>query len=160
MSSFEGDGFKAVIAAMPHGLDDLSDEELFGEGFVDNANAVAVRKTFKSGAVRDSTGKLRYDLIPYEHTREMAKVLTMGAAKYEANNWLKGIPFSELYASAERHKEAFLAGEMQDPESKLLHVSHILWNWMAIETMILRGQAESLDDLTAKAKEKNDAPAV
>lgn len=110
------------------------------------------RKTFDSGAVRDSTGKLRYDLIPPEHARELAKVLTMGANKYSDRNWEKGIPFSELYASAARHMAQWLEGEERDDESGLLHISHVCWNVMAIETMILRGKGDTLDDLTARGR--------
>ena len=108
------------------------------------------RKAFKTGAVRDSRGKTRFDLVPPEHTQAIAEILTMGAEKkYAPRNWEKGIPYSELYASAARHINSFLKGEYYDKESGLLHVSHACWNLMAIEVMIIRGRSAELDDLTA-----------
>lgn len=137
-----GKGWNIVVPSIPVSMEDLSDIDIFGE-------PKPKRKEFISGAVRDSLDKLRYDLIPHEHTTEMAKVLSMGASKYGPRNWEKGIPFSELYASAARHIASFLAGEERDSESGLLHTSHVCWNFMAIEVMQLRGKSKELDDLTA-----------
>lgn len=60
----------------------------------------------------------------------------------------KPVPFSVLYASAARHINAFLGGEIRDPKSGLLHISLACINLMFIETLLLRGKGKELDDLT------------
>ena len=73
--------------------------------------------------------KLRWDLLPVECTEEIVKVLTMGAAKYSANNWqLVEDATERYYAAALRHLAAWRQGEHKDPESGLSHLSHVLCN--------------------------------
>jgi len=75
------------------------------------------------------TGKLRFDLIPACCEKEIAKVLSYGAAKYEANNWQNVEPFNDrYYAAIRRHLNAWRIGEKVDPESGLRHLSHIATN--------------------------------
>ena len=72
--------------------------------------------------------KLKYNLIPTEVTKELAKVLTYGAKKYKPNNW-KLVDDKTRYIDAlYRHIEAWRAGEKFDNESNLLHLSHALAN--------------------------------
>ena len=74
-------------------------------------------------------GKLRYSLIPPEATRAIAEVLTFGAEKYAPNSWQSVPNAHERYLDAlMRHLEAYRAGELIDPESKLPHMSHLLCN--------------------------------
>ena len=78
-------------------------------------------------AKKNDDGKLKYHLIPYEVLEELAKVLTFGAEKYGENNWQKLEDFDNRYYSARcRHEAAIRSGEKMDPESKLLHASHVL----------------------------------
>lgn len=53
------------------------------------------------------------------------------------NNWKKGLKYSEISESMQRHLNAFMQGEDDDPESKLLHVGHILCNAMFLSYMVL-----------------------
>lgn len=72
--------------------------------------------------------KPRMALVPASLGIEVAKVLTYGAKKYKANNWRK-VQTRERYVSAlERHLAAYKNGEEVDPESGLLHISHIACN--------------------------------
>lgn len=76
-------------------------------------------------------GKIRYDLIPPECLKELAKILTFGSEKYGANNWQNLENYNERYYSAlMRHIEAWRSGEMHDPESGELHLSHAMCNVM------------------------------
>ena len=84
--------------------------------------------TTTARALRYNENKLRYDLAPAIAQREYAKVWTMGANKYEPRNWEKGMPYSEVIASAMRHLEAIRLGEEIDPESGLLHAAHLMCN--------------------------------
>ncbi len=79
-------------------------------------------------AKRYNAGKPRYDLIPTFAQEQYAKALTMGANKYGEHNWRKGMPWSSVIASLERHLEAIKRGEDYDKESGLLHTAHIMCN--------------------------------
>ena len=78
--------------------------------------------------LRYNSDKLRYDLIPPLAQRECAKVWTKGLDKYPAGNWEKGMPWSEVIASALRHLEAIRLGEDIDQESGCLHAAHLQCN--------------------------------
>ena len=82
----------------------------------------------KSEGLRFNEGKLRVDLVPSSAGKGIAEVLTFGAKKYAENNWRLGMKWSKVVASLERHLMAFKEGQDYDPESKLLHVDHILTN--------------------------------
>jgi hypothetical protein len=79
-------------------------------------------------ALRHNSGKIRYDLIPPLANREYAKVWTQALEKYDEGNWEKGMPWTEVIASAMRHLEAIRIGEDIDEESGLLHASHLQCN--------------------------------
>ena len=71
--------------------------------------------------------KPRYDLLPPIAINELAKVLTFGAEKYEAESWRTLENGERRYTAALlRHTFAMLGGELYDPESGLLHSSHIM----------------------------------
>lgn len=82
----------------------------------------------QSEGVKFDSKKLRMDLIPSVALEELAKVLTYGAEKYDANNWTKGIDYSRLYAACLRHLLAYKSGQSTDAESGISHLSHALCN--------------------------------
>ena len=67
----------------------------------------------------------------------MVRVLMFGAKKYDDHNWKKGLNWTEICESLQRHMNAFLDGEDNDKESKLYHVGHILCNAMFLSYMFL-----------------------
>lgn len=71
--------------------------------------------------------KTRYDLIPVDAIEGIAEALTMGAAKYGDHNW-QGIDPERYYAALFRHLIAWRKGEIDDPESGLNHLKHVLVN--------------------------------
>lgn len=79
-------------------------------------------------ALRFNEGKTRHDLVPAYAQEQYARVLTLGAIKYKENNWRKGMPWSKVLASLERHLQAIKRGEDFDPETGLLHSAHIMCN--------------------------------
>lgn len=81
-------------------------------------------------ALRYDVGKIRHDLISPTAMNELAKVLTFGANKYEANNWRKGMKWSRVIGSLKRHLNAIENGEDNDPETGLLHIAHVMCNAM------------------------------
>ena len=78
--------------------------------------------------LRHNSDKLRYDLIPPIANREYAKVWTHALGKYPEGNWEKGMPWTEVIASAMRHLEAIRLREDIDEESGLLHAAHLQAN--------------------------------
>jgi hypothetical protein len=80
-----------------------------------------------SGA-RYNTGKARFDLIPPEVLLQLAEHYNYGANKYQPNNWVKGFPYSDTYASLQRHLNAWWGGETNDPESGRHHLVAVIWN--------------------------------
>lgn len=102
--------------------------------------------------------KNRLDLLPTKALAEVAKVLTFGANKYEAYNWLKGISYSRLYAASQRHLTAWWEGEDQDPETSLSHLAHasccILF--LLTYTLLKLPRYKTLDDRPSQYIDKLD----
>lgn len=69
-------------------------------------------------------GKPPMSLLDRHALEEIAMVLRFGAAKYERDNWRKGINYTRLTDAALRHIYAFVDGEDKDPESNLSHIAH------------------------------------
>jgi|SRR6185503_10281480 len=86
--------------------------------------------------------------IPQRQLRGIAAVLAFGAAKYEPRGWERGIPYSRIYAAAQRHAEYVAAGEFIDAESGLAHESHFWCNVLFLVVFAERGR-DDLDDRPA-----------
>tara|TARA_R110000803_G_scaffold78744_1_gene143985 strand:- start:712 stop:1053 length:342 start_codon:yes stop_codon:yes gene_type:complete len=86
---------------------------------------------------RFNLGKLKWSLVSWRALAPMVKVLMFGAEKYDDHNWKKGLKFTEVMESMQRHMNAFADGENDDKESKLTHVGHILCNAMFLSYMYL-----------------------
>jgi len=89
------------------------------------------KKNFKEG-VKFDKGKERYDLLASHSLHEVAKVYTMGAEKYDDNNWRQGILWGRIFGAAMRHLWAFWRGEDIDPESGLHHLAHASWGCLTL----------------------------
>jgi len=82
------------------------------------------RTNFETGARRDlSTGKGRYDLIPFIVLERLAKHYENGAVKYEDRNWEQGIPLRSYLDSALRHITKWGQGSNDED-----HLAAVLWN--------------------------------
>ena len=84
---------------------------------------------------RLNAGKLKWSLVSWKALEPMVRVLAFGASKYDDHNWKKGLKYTEVCESLQRHLNAFIDGENNDPESKLSHVGHILCNAMFLSYM-------------------------
>lgn len=84
-------------------------------------------------------GKLRYDLIPVLALEEVTKVITLGAEKYDPENWKRVPEGRRRYtAAAFRHIEAWRKGEITD-EIGTHHIANAISNLMFILEKELRG---------------------
>ncbi len=94
--------------------------------------------------LRFNEGKTKWSLVPFKALVPMVKVLEFGAKKYAPNNWKKGLKYTDIYDSMQRHLNSFMSGEDNDPESKISHVGHILCNALFLSYMVI--YRKDLDD--------------
>lgn len=88
--------------------------------------------------VKFDEGKPRFDLLPPDALNEVARVFTMGAAKYADRNWEKGMDWGRVYAATHRHMGAFWGGEQFDAESGLLHTAHATFGTLVLTAYQMR----------------------
>lgn len=69
--------------------------------------------------------KIRLELVPPCFVTGMGRVLTSGAIKYDADNWMRGMAFRRVLGAMKRHLNAIEKGEDYDPESGELHAYHL-----------------------------------
>lgn len=88
----------------------------------------------------------------------LARVMELGAIKYELDNWLKGgKPSSEYLDSGARHLAALARGDEYDPESGCHHAAHVVWNMLAYLTLNFEGPTLDPEfDLQALADKYNE----
>lgn len=93
---------------------------------------------------KDSIGKLRVDLVTPQCIMGMAEVLGKALEKYTENSWQNvenGL--NEHYAALFRHLLLWRCGELDDKETKLSHMKHVLCNAMFLlyhEERLLRNK--------------------
>jgi hypothetical protein len=75
-------------------------------------------------ASMDDPRKLPLWLVPVALILGVASVLGFGAKKYAANNWRRGMKYSEVFSALQRHLNAWIEGEDNDAESKMNHLWH------------------------------------
>lgn len=79
-------------------------------------------------AMRFDANKLRLDLIPVEFLIELARVYTIGALKYDDDNWRKGMPWRKVYRPIWSHFFKWLSGHTIDSETGCHHLAMVAWN--------------------------------
>lgn len=72
----------------------------------------------------ESASKPRLELLPGVALEQISEVLTLGAAKYGANNWARGARWGRYYAALLRHLFAWWRGKDCDDETGLSHLAH------------------------------------
>lgn len=88
--------------------------------------------TVKDGAIIELVGrkfdgdKLRFDLLPWREVEQVVEILTIGAQKYDDNNWQHVEPFTRYIAAAFRHFVAWMKGEKLDAETGKNHLAHAI----------------------------------
>jgi len=74
--------------------------------------------------IKYDTSKPKWELLPYDALTEVVKVMTYGAIKYEPRNWEKGMSWSRVFSSLQRHLSLWFHGEDLDDESEMNHLAH------------------------------------
>jgi len=80
----------------------------------------------------------RYDLIPSEPLRLLAKHFGAGAKKYQDRNWGRGYEYGKSFAALNRHLWQFWNGEDVDPETGSLHITAVAWHAFVLAEFYLR----------------------
>lgn len=128
-----------------HTINNLVDAEA-DDTFARKLPVAIKAQEYSTGAKRsDSTGRGRFDLIPYEAMLSLAKRYEMGADVFGDRNWEKGQPLSRLLSSMRRHAMQINYDFSED------HVGAVLWNAAAFVTIVERVRAgilpKELDDI-------------
>lgn len=74
----------------------------------------------------------RYDLIPAEPLRLLARHYGRGAEKYAERNWERGYGWHLSYSALNRHLWAFWNGEDTDEETGSPHMVAVAWHAFAL----------------------------
>lgn len=78
--------------------------------------------------LRYNEGKPKWSLVDFDSLIPLVRVLEFGAKKYSKDNWKEGLNKEEILESLMRHLVALFKGEVNDLESGLPHIGHILCN--------------------------------
>jgi len=102
---------------------------------------------------RHNRDKPRVDLFPPDVMMELGKVYLAGAEnpKVGERNWERGMPYSDMLASAERHILQWKMGVDIDPDDGLPTLSKAIFSLAGLEAYRLRGIGE--DDRNKLVKE-------
>lgn len=101
----------------------------------------------ETGGRKDDQEKESFALLPWDAVREVARVYTIGARKYEPRNWEKGIAYSRIFSSTQRHLTSwFQDRQTLDPDGTgLRQIAQAAWGCLVLLAFELRGRAD-LDD--------------
>ena len=88
-----------------------------------NSSGISSPSTNKTSFLKFDTNKPRFDLIDPWFEEDVAKVLTMGAAKYAENNWKLNTDINRYIGALERHLNTIKKGALSDAKSGLPHIA-------------------------------------
>lgn len=95
-------------------------------------------KSYQTGAVRDTGGKGRMDLLPMcallRISKHMEDAITpdpqTGAPHYPERNWEKGIPLHSMLDSALRHLAKYMDGQTDEDHLCAAATNLLMAMWM------------------------------
>ena len=92
-----------------------------------NDDVVKASQTATTGGRKFDGDKLEFGLLPAHALIATVDVLTLGAKKYERDNWKQVPDASRRYFDAlQRHLWAWKTGEKTDPETGRNHLAHAM----------------------------------
>ena len=90
-------------------------------------------------AVKYDQKKVRPELLPFDVMWLDSVLYTVGAFKYEDNNWRNGFIYSRPLGALLRHLLLWAMGEDEDPDTKSNHLAAIRWNAATLLSQQLHG---------------------
>lgn len=127
---------------------------IFGDCVENEKEGCVDGQIMKNGAKKDE-GKARWDLLPYEVLDAIARILTIGAKKYDDRNWEKGISYGRVFGAAQRHLKDFwnqhLNGEdgINKADGNEMSIDHAICELMFLSAYEKRGM-KTFDDRPTK----------
>ncbi len=100
----------------------------------------------KNSMFTDYVNKPPLSLVPQALTYAAGRALGFGANKYAANNWRRGMVWSQPASGLLRHITAWLEGEDTDDESGLNHLDHAAACLAFLTHMVSDERYKKLDD--------------
>lgn len=108
-------------------FDDLDSDKVEPGTMHDSWAGVIPQGQAPTTGIKYDMGKPDYSLVPPRALDDTVKILTLGAQKYDRDNWKQLKDAKRRYfAAAMRHMWARLRGELTDPESGLDHCAHAI----------------------------------
>lgn len=83
-------------------------------------------------ALRYTGGKRRVDLVPPDAILALADLMTVNGHKYPDRNWEKGMDYSMILGSMERHMLELKSGVDIDHTDNQHHAIKVMWNAMVL----------------------------
>lgn len=108
----------------------------------------------KTGEKKDE-GKARMELLPFDVLEAVARILTIGATKYDSRNWEHGIEYGRIYGAALRHLVAFWNAHLlgtqgiNTADGNESHLNHAITELMFLSAYEKRGMTK-FDDRPRK----------
>ena len=81
----------------------------------------------------------RFDLIPPDAMRALARHYGVGCRKYNDRNWEKGYKWGLSVGALQRHLHAWLTGESYDLETGTHHMICVAWHAFTLFVYEVRG---------------------
>ncbi len=94
----------------------------------------------KDDFIKADSGKLMMSLIEPQFIKGTAKVLTLGAEKYDIDNWKKCDDRQRYEDALLRHIYDYLQGKKCDEESGVSHLYHASCNLMFLDFLDREGK--------------------
>lgn len=88
----------------------------------------SVYNSRKEDGKKFDNGKPRWGLLPFRELKEVVEILTFGAEKYGAWNWVNVRPTERYVDAAFRHLTSWVEGDKKDLESNKSHLAHCICN--------------------------------
>ena len=108
---------------------------------------------FETGAVRDTGGKGRMDLLPMSALIRVSKHMEDALTHYPERNWEKGLPMHTMIDSAFRHLAKYTAG-MTDEDHLCAAATNLLMAlWM-------EDNKPEMQDITSRVKKPKEGDTV
>jgi len=122
-------------------------------------NYVMNAEKIKEGRKYDSEKPKMY-LLPPKALIEVSRVLTVGAEKYDEENWRHLDNLQNRYTgSVLRHLFAHMDGELNDPETKYSHLAHAVCGLLfKLEIELEKDKEKRLREPVSNEHRKGDSP--
>lgn len=91
--------------------------------FIDEKAELERMKKSEAVGIKHDEGKTKFHLLIPEFVKGVADVMTIGAKKYSAWNYLH-LDKERIIDAHHRHMNAYQCGEVNDPETGLSHLYH------------------------------------